>query len=157
MKQLRTIIVAFLILNSVSTFAQKTNFSGNWTIDTIRTVFGQAPKTVIPKTIKIDQQADILTLTRISINAQFQEQAPVTEALSLAGTPLQRTVDGGQVITTLRWLNDTSLALTRNGVNFNATETWSLEDGGKTLVIKRAVEQKENGFKYVLKCIYNKQ
>jgi hypothetical protein len=46
--------------------------------------------------------------------------------------------------------------LTRDGA-LKATETWTLTNNSKTLVIDRSVEQKSNGFKYSIKCYYIKQ
>lgn len=158
---MRKLILAFLICTSTAAFAQKTNFSGTWKLDTTKTTFktesGPAPKDIIPWTVKIDQQSDQLVLTRISIDSAMHDLAPVKETLAFDGTPLQRKVSDAQVTTSLRWLDDASVKLDRNGGKLIASETWTLEDGGKTLVIDRTVEQKSNGFKYAIKGYYTKQ
>ena len=153
---MRKLILTFLVCTSLSAFAQKTNFSGTWQLDTLKTAFGEAPRSIIPKIIKIDQQAAQLVLTRISLNDQMQEQPAMMETLALDGTPFQKTPAATPVTTTLHWLDDSTLMLTRNGT-LNATETWTLEDGGKTLFIDRSVEQKSNGYKYTIKCYYTRQ
>ena len=153
---MRKLILAFLICTSMSAFAQKTNFSGSWQLDTAKTVFGEAPKTIIPEKITVDQQSDKLLLGRINVNEQQQEQPAVAETLLFDGTPFQRTTGDSQVSTMLHWPSDTSFVLTRDGI-LKATETWTLADNGKTLVIDRSVEQKSNGFKYTIKCYYNRQ
>jgi len=132
---MRKLILAFLICCSTAAFA---------------------PKTLIPWTIKVDQQADHLLLSRINVDEQMQEQAPITETLSFDGTPFQRNNGDNQVTTTLNWSDGSSFVLTREGGQ-KATETWTLADNGQTLVIDRAVEQKSNGFKYEIKCYYTKQ
>jgi len=150
------IVFLFLICCATSAFAQKSNFSGTWKLDTIRTTFGQGPSWTIPKKLTVAQHTDSLVLTRVNLNTQMQEQTPVTETLTFDGKPFQRTIQETQVTTTLQWLEDNSFKLTRNG-NLNATETWRLEDSGKTLVVDRSVEQRSNGFKYTIKGYYNKE
>jgi hypothetical protein len=153
---MKNLFILLLVCISSSIFAQKTNFSGQWTINKESTQFGDVPQWVIPKTIIVDQQKVKLILSRTSLNEQSEELPAIVENLSLDGSPFQRTPDSGPVvITSMHWANDSSFALYRNGSNF-ATETWTLENGGKTLVINRLVEQ-DNGLKYSIKCVYDKQ
>jgi hypothetical protein len=158
---MKKLILAFLICTSTSVFAQKTNFSGTWKLDTTKTTFktasGDAPKDIIPWTVKIDQQSDQLVLTRISIDSAMHDQAPVKETLAFDGTPLQRTSDGAQVTTAIHWLNYASFSLSRSGHKLIASENWTLEDAGNTLVVDRTVQQKSNGFKYAIRCYYQKK
>jgi len=155
---MRKLIFAFLICTSMSAAAQKTNFSGNWLINKTRTNFSRASAAewVVPKTIKVDQQAAQLILTRISTDGQLQQLAPITETLAFDGTPFQRVpASGATVTTTIHWLGDTSFTLTRKGAA-SATETWTLEDNGKTLVIDYSVDQADGG-SYKIKCYYDRQ
>ena len=41
---MRKLILAFLICTTTAAFAQKTNFSGTWKLDTTKTQFGGGPK-----------------------------------------------------------------------------------------------------------------
>jgi len=153
---MRKLILAFLISTSMSAVAQKANFSGNWLIDKSKTNFDHAAEWVVPKIIKVDQQAGKLILTRINIDNQQQEQTPVTETLAFDGTPFQRTPTAGNTVTTtLNWQNDQSFILVRNGTQ-TATETWTQENNGKTLVVNRVVALAD-GRQYTIKCYYSKQ
>jgi hypothetical protein len=153
---MRKLLLAFLICTSTAAFAQKTNFSGNWKLDTTKTQFGQAPKYMIPWKIKVDQQADDIVIMRTPLDTAMQEQAVVKETLNFNGSVFQQLSGGKNVTTKIVWPDDHSFTLTRNG-SLNATETWTLEDDGKTLFIDRFVEQTSNGFKYEIKCYYDKQ
>jgi len=153
---MRKVIFLILICSTTVAFAQKTDFSGAWRLDTTRTTFGQVPKWTIPKTITVNQQTDRLVLTRVNLNSDMQEQQAVTETLDFDGTPFLWTIGETHVTTTLHWPNDSSFLLTRSG-NVNAKENWTLEDGGKILVVDRSVEQKSNGFKYTIKGYYDKE
>jgi len=153
---MKKIIFAFLICCTTAAFAQKINFSGSWQLDTNKTAFGEAPKNIIPWNLTVAQQADKLVLTRVLLNEQLQALPPKVETLALDGTPFQQTAGDTQIVTTIHWLDDASLMLTRNGT-ISATETWTLEEDGKTLFIDRSVEQKSNGFKYNIKCYYTRQ
>jgi len=145
-----------LLCSAMTVFAQKTSFSGNWIINKDKMDFGQAPEWVIPKNIKVEQGADKLTLTRISLDQSLAEQAPITETLAFNGKPFLRTPASGPLVTTtLHWLNDQSFTLVRKGTSI-VTEIWTLEDGGKTLVVNRDVTQ-DNGLKYNLRCYYTIQ
>src|ERR1700740_1018010 len=136
---MKNLIVALLLCSTLTTFAQKSNFSGNWTLDKNKTDFHGAPEWVLPRYLKVEQQADKLTLTRTAVNEDMEEQMPVTETLSFDSTPSIRKSDSGpEVTTTLKWTNDMSFTLIRKGAQ-EATEDWWLEDGGKTLVLNRKV------------------
>lgn len=152
---MRKLIFILLLFISFHAFAQKKNFSGTWLLNKVKTDLEKAPEWVIPKTIKIDQQADKLILIRTSLDASLNEQAPVQETLSFDGTPFIRNAGSGSVITTaIHWTDDQTFTLNRKGSN-TANETWSLLNEGKVLSIVRTVEQ-EDGLKYTLKCYYDK-
>jgi hypothetical protein len=154
---MKKILLILLLLSPVLAFAQKTNFSGTWQINKDKTDFAgaRAAEWVVPKTIKTDQQNDKLVLTRISVDRDMQEQPGIVESLPFDGAPFQRTSGDSKIYTTLHWINDNSFTLNRKGT-LTATENWTLEDEGKTLVIDRSVEQADGG-SYKLKCYYDKQ
>jgi len=147
---MKKIILALLICGSLHTFAQKTNFSGTWTLNSDKTDFGKAPQWIIPKTIKVDQQADELALTRTSLDQDLKELPPVSYTLTFDGKPLDYK---GNAIT-LSWPGNSTLHIDRKAAQSSA-EDWTLEDDGKTLVIDRYVEQ-ASGLKYEIKCYYSK-
>jgi|ERR1700722_2261506 len=153
---IKQLMIISLICSSISVLGQKTNFSGAWAIDTTKTAYGDAPQWVIPFSIIVEQQSDRLSLTRINRNENQETQSPVIETLLFDGTPFNRTPQSVPVVTTsLSWTDDHSFILTRQGT-VTATETWSLADDGKTLVIDRHVKQGDN-LEYEIKCHYTKQ
>jgi len=144
-----------MICVSFSAFAQKTNFSGTWKLNKEKTEFGEAPIWIVPQSLTVTQQSDHLVLTRTSLNDQNKEQEPISETLTFNGKPFERTATGKTITTTVQWTNNQSFNLERDGTT-KATETWMLADSGKTLVIDRAVVQISNGYKYSIKCYYDK-
>jgi hypothetical protein len=155
---MKCLVFTMVFCGAISTFAQKINYSGNWLINKSKTDFekSRAAEWVVPRTLKIEQAPDKLTLTRINVNAQLEEQPAIVETLSFDDTPFQRkSGDATTVTTSLIWTSDESFTLTRKGVS-TASEIWILEDGGKTLAVDRSVEQADGG-KYKIKCYYDKQ
>jgi len=153
---MKEIIVSLLLFSSMGAFAQKTNFSGNWVINKSKIEFGQAPEWVLPKSLKVEQQSERIVVSRTNIDQQLAEQSPIVDTLSFNGNPFQRAQSSGPIVTsTMHWLNDQSLTLTRKGSS-TTIETWTLDDSGKTLVVNRSVEQSD-GLKYTLKAFYDKQ
>ena len=153
---MRNILFMLLASISISAFAQRTNFSGTWEINKAKTNFAEAraAEWVVPRVIKVDQQAGQLALTRISTDNQMQDQPAITEVLAFNGTPFQRNSGGTQVTTVLKWTNDRSFTLDRKGAS-TAKESWHLEDDGKALVIDRSVDTGQGS--YSLKCYYDKK
>jgi len=152
---MKKLIFILLVCSAISVLAQKANFSGTWLLNKTKTNFGTAPEWVLPKTVKVDQQADKLTITRINLDQQLKEQAPIAEILTFDGKPLQRTLDNGATVTTtVHWQNDQSFNLSRRSTQI-IEEAWTLQDNGKTLVIDHSVEQ-ANGVKFTIKCYYDK-
>jgi hypothetical protein len=150
------ISISFTLMTRTA-MAQKTDFSGSYTIDTSKTNFGQAPKWTVSKNLKVSQQKSEVILSLTGLNEDLTERAPVTDSLAFDGTPFQRSAgDGLTTICILKWVSDQSFVISRKTGKRSVSETWTLEDGGKSLVVERSVEQ-ANGLKYTIKCIYDRQ
>src|SRR5450631_4391987 len=142
---MKKIIFILSLLTSIHAVAQKTDYTGRWLIDKQKTDFegARAVEWVVPRIISIDQHTDKLILTRTLTDSLLTDKRPIEEVLSFDGTPFKRIVPPGpQVVTSLHWLNDQSFKIGRKGTQ-TVTETWTLEDSGKTLIIVRAVETPE--------------
>ena len=150
------ISISFTLMTRTA-MAQKIDFSGSYTIDTSKTNFGQAPKWVVGKNLKVSQQKNRIILSIIGINEDLTERTPVTDSLQFDERPFQRPAsDGLTTICTLKWVSDQSLVISRKTGKRSISETWTLADDSKTLVIDRSVEQAD-GFKYTIKCYYDRQ
>jgi hypothetical protein len=155
---MKCLVFTIFFCSAIGAFSQKTDYSGNWMINKSKTDFekSRAAEWVVPSILKIEQASDKLILTRISVNAQSEEQPAIVETLSFYGTPFQRkSGDATTVTTSLKWTSDESFTLKSKGVS-TASEIWTLENGGKTLVVDRSVEQADEG-KYTIRCYYDKQ
>jgi hypothetical protein len=148
---MKKLIILLLLSSSITAFAQKANFSGNWLINKSKVDFGEAPEWILPRSFKIVQTADRLFISRILLKGDLTEQAPINDTLSFDGSAFKNPLEA----VSIHWLNDQSFTLNRKS-NSEVNETWTLEDGGKTLVINRDVKQ-SNGMQYQIKSVYDKQ
>lgn len=138
------------------------SFNGNWTINKIKTDFGQAPETVLPKSFKVEQVGSKIAITRSTLNATGQESL-YTESFSAdEATSKIVTPSGSKRIASIKWTTDHSgFALTSTAVSSNGdpglktAEQWSLANNGKALIVDRSVTQPD-GLKYEIKAYYDR-
>ncbi len=150
------IIIVALLIYSIGSFSQKINFAGNWVINKSKTDFGNAPEFVLEKTIKVEQRNDKMDIARIRLDHQLNELPPMIQTLAFDGTSFTGPQPTGPDVTSeMHWQNDQSLIINLKGAS-TAVETWTLDDGGKTLIINRSVQQ-SNGMKYSIKAVFDKQ
>ena len=124
---MKKLLMLLLMSYSTAAFAQKSNYSGTWQLDTTKTVFGKAPIWIIPKTIIVEQKVDKIILNRINLDTQFHDQPAVTETLPFDHTSYVYSLPSGAVSTTLNWSDDQSFNISRKGA-LTVFETWTLED-----------------------------
>ena len=161
-----TIIITLSIFLTASSFyyAQpKSNFTGTWKINKSKMDFGKAPDYIMPTTFVIDQQKDKIVVEKISVN-QNNEEKKLKEQLLFNGSPFESGFpDGAKKVSIIKW-NDDGMSFIWSAENKNAegavtskiSDTCTLDDGGKTLIIKRGVEQ-VGQFSYFIKGVYEKQ
>lgn len=157
--------ISLIILLAFATntlFAQSTNFSGKWQINKTKTDFGQAPEWVLPKIYAVSNGKSAFIISRVTLDAQLNEH-PSTETLTFDGKEALSTLyNGSKRTSSLKWSADQqSFTITASSVmNTNPgpkiSDTWSLSDNGKTLVIDRTVVNPDGGT-YSLKAYYDKQ
>ena len=162
MKKLLTVL---LICSGMATMAQKTDFSGNYLINKSKTSFDDKPEWVLPKSLRITQATKSTIISRVRLNEQLQERPALADTVSFDGKPSKmppvQGTDTKQTIA-LKWINDKMFevniqVITADGKpDGSIVETWTKEDSGKTLVVKRDVEL-GSGFKYTIKGVYDKQ
>jgi hypothetical protein len=125
----------------------------------VKTDFRQAPQWVLPVSFTIDQQATKVTVTRHTLDAQgntnsYSEHLTPGDTVTtkITGNLSRKTIltwDTGQGSFTLIYFTTDATDKPLN----KATEKWSLQDEGKTLVLDRLVEQ-ANGLSYPIKGYY---
>jgi len=154
-------LVFLLLLLPVLSMAQKTDFSGKWELNLRKTDFKQAPEWLVPRSLEVKQKTDA-----IIIQARIYDKEMVghyyTETLSFDGTTRQTATYGSNKRTvSLKWeYGDKSFVLSVHAVTDGAdagsdfTETWSLENDGKTLVLDRVATQYGD---YSIKAYYEKK
>ena len=158
-----TIISAALVSFTVK--SDKANFSGSWTLNEGKSDFGQRGARFATKAIKVDQKADAITISRTTPNFQGGDDITTTETLTFDGKEVSSTGFGNSTRkSSLKWSDDgqsfivsSNTTMDRNGqtFTFSGTETWTLGDGGKSLMITtvRTTQQGES----TTKAAYDKQ
>ena len=164
-KKLFAAVIVSSTLVSFSTKADRVNFSGSWALNEGKSDFGERGARFATKAIKAEQKSDAITISRTTPSFQGGDDVVTTETLGFDGKEVQGTGFGGSVKkSTLKWAADEkSFAITsvttgeRNGQSFtfNATETWTLGDGGKALTVT-AVRTSQQG-EVTTKAAYDKQ
>jgi hypothetical protein len=150
------LIISILCMLSLAGFAQAApNFSGDWKMNVAKSDFGPVPAPeALTRTVK---HADpvIEYSTR-----QKGEQGEVTTEIKYTtdGKPCVNKINGGDAKGTAKWQGD-SLVIesTRDfqGMQLQSKETWTLSDGGKTLVINNHISVPQGDFD--LKLVLEKQ
>ncbi len=164
-KKLFAAVIVSAALVSFSTKADRANFSGSWALNEGKSDFGERGARFATKAIKAEQKGDAITISRTTPSFQGGDDVTTTETLGFDGKEVQGTGFGGSVRkSTLKWAGDEqSFAITstttgeRNGQSFtfNSTETWTLGDGGKSLIVT-AVRTSQQG-EVTTKAAYDKQ
>jgi hypothetical protein len=156
----RALVLILWLLPFIS-MAQKTVFSGKWDLNLQNTDFQQAPDWLFPKSIEIKQKNDLIIIeAKIYDNQRLQHY--YTETISFDGTTSETiTYDNNKRMASLKWKEDNKsfvlsvrpvTAEDQSGPDF--TETWSLENDGKTLVVNRMATQAND---YNIKAYYDKK
>ena len=159
MKKIFFILALYATENA---FAQKVDFSGTYMMNKKETNLGPAPEWILPRYIKVEQQKKKTVIARTGLSQQLVEQPPVADTLAFDGAAFLRKSAGYNAISTLKWDSDTSFVVVRKNVNDmnivvgTITEGWTMENGKKTLVVNRSVEQ-ANGMKYTTRAVFNRQ
>ena len=141
-RKLSGFLIAPVILLSFTQLPDKANFSGEWKLNEGKSDLGQfAP--YAPRTIKVEQKADSITITKTSAGLNG-DMVTISETLPFDGKEIENTIFGSSKRkATAKWSDDGqtltityNLMLDLNGqsMEIKGTETWTLSDGGKTLI-----------------------
>ncbi len=136
-------LVAFLSFSFISK-STRVDFSGEWKLNRGKSELGQFAEFSV-HTIKTNQLADNISIARTAPSFEGGDNT-TNEALSFDGKESTSTVFGNSTKKcTAKWSEDGKaltmtykLNLEFNGevMEITGTETWTLEDDGKTLVSK---------------------
>jgi hypothetical protein len=156
----RALVLILSLLPFVS-IAQKTDFSGKWELDMRTTDFERVPEWLVPKSFEVKQKKDVI-IFEVKIYDNQGVQHYYTETISFDGTTSETiTYDNNKRMASLKWNADNKSfvlsvrPVTSDGqTGFDFTETWSLENDGKTLVVNRIATQAND---YNIKAYYDKK
>lgn len=140
-KQL-ALLIAPVIFFSFQRLPDKANFSGEWKLNEGKSDLGQFAQ-FAPRTIKVDQKADSIMITKIAPSFNGDEVS-LTETLPFDGREVESTIFGtSKRKASAKWSDDGQTLMISYNIMFDfngqqtevkGTETWALADGGKTLI-----------------------
>ena len=160
-KDMKRALLIILLLWPLLSMAQKADFSGKWNISSKKTDISQVPDWLPTRSFEIKQKNDEITIAAKFYDDQMTQHY-YTETLPFDGTEVETITYGdNKRFVSLKWrFDDKSFTLsvrpaTSDGsTSADFSETWSLENDGKTLVVERNATQ-ANG--YHLKAYYDKK
>lgn len=135
---------AFAFICISAAIVDKSNFTGEWTLNEKKSDLGEFGARFTPKKIKVEQKEDGLSIERvISFNG---EDRTTSEKLTLDGKESENTVfNNSKKKSTAKWSDDgqtltvnSVTKLDRNGeiLEIKSTETWKLMNEGKSLSLE---------------------
>ena len=156
-------VAAFTTLSAIAAVKYaNANFTGDYTLNESKSTFGQFGARMAAKKLKVDGQAESLSISRTSNgpNGEFTS----SEKITLDGKPSENTIFGNnKKISTTKWSEDgqtltvnSSMTFERNGekTEIKTVESWKLSDEGKTLNIESTSTSSRGTF--TTKLVYDK-
>jgi len=142
LSRLLAFLIAPAIFVSFNTLPDKANFSGEWKLNEGKSDLGQFAQ-FAPRTIKVNQTADSITISKTAPSFQGDD-VTLTETLPFDGKEVESTIFGSSKRkASAKWSDDGqtftitfTILFDFNGqqTEVKGTETWTLADGGKTLI-----------------------
>ena len=136
------LFAALSFLFSFTSLPDKANFSGEWNLNKDKSDLGQFAD-YATRIIKADQKADMISISRTA-NSFTGGEATTMESLPFDGKETESTIFGNsKKKTAAKWSDDGqtftmtyTMLLDFNGQTneIKGVETWTLADGGKTLI-----------------------
>lgn len=142
LKKSLAFLVAPAIFLSFTSSPDKANFSGEWKLNESKSDLGQFGQ-YAPRTIKVEQRADSIMISKTAPSFNGDD-VTVSETLPFDGKEMETTIFGSSKRkASAKWSDDGqtltiayNIMLDFNGqtTEIKGTETWTLADGGKTLI-----------------------
>ena len=141
--------------------AQLAGFSGKWSLNTKKTEFKQVPEYVLAVSLEVKQKKDML-VAQYKMYDKEGTQHYYEQSMRFDGKMEEVLLynDERKQVTMRQGSNESSFLLSvrvidaGNPAGRTYTETWSLEDGGKTLVVDRVAPLADE---YSIKAYYSKK
>ncbi len=154
-------ILILAIFSPLISLAQKTDFSGKWSLNLRMTDFGRVSEWNVPRSYDIKQQKDAMIIQAKFFDDQM-EPHNYTERIPFDGKTTETLTYGdNKRVVSMKWnaASDgfmlTVQMKTTDGQSVPIfTEIWSLNDGDKSLEVDREPTQAED---YSIKAYYDKK
>jgi hypothetical protein len=138
-----SLICSFLLTSTSAFAANKTDFTGEWTLNEDKSDFGDGPAFAAIK-IVVKQEGETITIERTRMGRDGEERTS-SETLTMDGKENISENERGSSSSVVSWSGDgTNLIITskrefnRDGQTFemNSKEVWTLSEDGKILKIQ---------------------
>jgi len=146
---------------ALSPYARQSDFSGHWQLSKTKNNLKKLSETFVSNALNVTKNENALVVERTRVNKEMKE-SHYSEEFMLDGTSTRTMVKQFPEVDSLE-SNPDIPALTlgmclkvATAMSLNFTETWTLEDGGKTLVVDRQQNMSGTAMKGV-KVYYDKQ
>lgn len=161
LKKMLPLVVAPALLLSFTQKADPINLSGQWKLNESKSELGDFGARLAPKSIKVDQKADAITIER-HVTTFNGEEATRTETLTFDGKITEGAGGFGNAVrkSSAKWSDDGKKMIVNYSISFQdnefkGTETWSLSDDGKTLSLETNSSGPQGDI--TTKAVYDKQ
>jgi hypothetical protein len=157
------LLIATTMLFAFNTLPDPANLSGQWKLNEKKSELGDFGARFTPRSIKIEQKADAITISKTIPGFNGGEDVVTNETLSFDGKVSETKAFGNSPKkSTAKWSDDGqsliinyTIVFDRNGqtTEFKGTETWSVtKDGNLSLQTVSSSPRGEN----TTKAIYDK-
>jgi hypothetical protein len=149
-----------LVVFSNSAKSQKVNFSGIWKVDSLKSNYGGFGPAAAAVTLKIVQAKDTISIER-TIHPGRGAARSFTDKLPLDGKTMTNTNGTTKSSVSIKWsgqalVETNSYRDDTHNKTYQATETWTLSQDGKTLTIDRIVANDGEGGHGASKAVYHR-
>ena len=159
--KIRIILFLMCLLTGLTSFAQKTNFSGTWTLKDQQSISGNLYSNGLPGKIKVTQTENNIIIETTTAGAN----GDVVRADTIINDkPLEAlTASKRKRVSTIKWNGDKSFTKVMNiysaadntKLEYTDTDIWTIQDGN--FILQRKSENFTNGEVWESKGIYEKQ
>ncbi len=151
------------LLFSFTAMPDPVNFSGDWKFNESKSELGEFGGRGLSRTLKVDQKAASIAITRTTPGFGGGEPVTTTLTLTFDGNVTESEGFGGSKRkSTAKWSEDGKTLTVTNKMNFerdgqsmeiNSTETWTLTSDGSLSVVTYSSSPRGE---FTTKAIYNK-
>lgn len=159
------IFFCFIMGTSAKITLQKPDFSGTWVLNVSKSDFGDIPKYVAPKQVKITSDKENLIMEMLVIAVSGADSTMIAKLPTTGNTVHMLTADQRTRLYNATWTDNDQILKAEYSSSYSGKpdeeeyhtiEIWKLSSDGKQLLLNKQVKV-ANGYEYAVKVVYDKQ